>query len=67
MDNMHKQFRNFSRKMKNIALKSNVNARNEKNKKVTKMKYAFLGLMSIFETAEKKQSVKLKSGKLLER
>lgn len=52
MDNMHKQFRNFSRKMKNIALKSNVNARNEK--KVTKMKYAFHGLMSIFEAAEKK-------------
>ena len=40
--------------MKNIALKSNVNARNEKNKKVTKMKYAFRGLMSIFEAAEKK-------------
>lgn len=54
MDNMHKQFRNFSRKVKNIALKSNVNARNEKNKKVTKMKYAFRGLMSIFEAAEEK-------------
>lgn len=33
MDNMHKQFRNFSRKLKNIAPKSNVNARNEKKKK----------------------------------
>ena len=30
---MHKQFRNFSRKLKNIAPKSNVNARNEKKKK----------------------------------
>lgn len=32
MDNMHKKFRNFSRKLKNIVPKSNVNARNEKKK-----------------------------------
>lgn len=30
MDNMHKKFRNFSRKLKNTVPKSNVNARNEK-------------------------------------
>ena len=50
MDNMHKQVRNFSRKLKNTALKSSVNERNEK--KVTEMKYTFHGLMSIFEAAE---------------